>query len=82
LPFERTFGPKYPEWLTKDDLAEGYKEWASKYDIVGFQPTPAQKNSFSDLPFSEYLDRNNHSIWKLGANQKAVDLSNQKRRRN
>ncbi|KAE9368341.1 putative flavin-containing monooxygenase [Stipitochalara longipes BDJ] len=33
LPFERTFGPKYQEWLTKDDLAEGYQKWAGKYDI-------------------------------------------------
>jgi hypothetical protein len=34
LPFERTFGPEYQEWLTKDDLAEGYQRWVAKYDIV------------------------------------------------
>ncbi|PMD38029.1 putative flavin-containing monooxygenase [Hyaloscypha variabilis F] len=33
LPFERTFGPEYQEWLTKDDLAEGYQRWVAKYDI-------------------------------------------------
>jgi hypothetical protein len=30
----RTFGSKYQEWLSKDDLAEGYREWAATYDIV------------------------------------------------
>lgn len=34
LPFERTFGPEYQEYLTKDDLAKGYSAWAKKFDIV------------------------------------------------
>lgn len=34
LPFDRTF-PKsrYQEFLTKDDLARGYREWTDKYGI-------------------------------------------------
>lgn len=34
LPFERTFTPQYQEFLSKDDLAEGYQTWASRFDIV------------------------------------------------
>ena len=34
LPFERTFPSTYQEWLTKGDLAEGYRRWAKNYDIV------------------------------------------------
>ncbi|KKA21554.1 Flavin-containing monooxygenase [Rasamsonia emersonii CBS 393.64] len=33
LPFDRTFTPDYPEWLTKHDLARGYKKWVAKYGI-------------------------------------------------
>ncbi|KAL1970059.1 hypothetical protein VTN77DRAFT_6464 [Rasamsonia byssochlamydoides] len=33
LPFDRTFTPDYPEWLTKNDLARGYKKWVTKYGI-------------------------------------------------
>jgi cation diffusion facilitator CzcD-associated flavoprotein CzcO len=35
LPFERTFGAGLglPEWLTKDDLADGYQRWVDKFDI-------------------------------------------------
>lgn len=34
LPFDKTFGPEYREFLTKDDLAKGYQGWTDKYDIV------------------------------------------------
>lgn len=34
LPFDRTFPDSYPQYLTKDDLAQGYADWAKKYDIV------------------------------------------------
>jgi hypothetical protein len=37
LPFERTFGPEYPELLKKQDLANGYQKWVKKYGIVGSQ---------------------------------------------
>ncbi|KPM39840.1 hypothetical protein AK830_g6729 [Neonectria ditissima] len=33
LPFDRTFPASYPEFLTKDNLASGYRNWATKYDI-------------------------------------------------
>ncbi|THC87620.1 hypothetical protein EYZ11_012934 [Aspergillus tanneri] len=33
LPFERTFTEKYPKWLSKYDLAEGYQGWVDKYGI-------------------------------------------------
>ncbi|OQU93665.1 hypothetical protein CLAIMM_00145 [Cladophialophora immunda] len=33
LPFERTFDETYPLYLTKFDLARGYRQWASKYGI-------------------------------------------------
>lgn len=34
LPFDRTFPESYPEFLTKDDLAEGYIKWTKKYGVV------------------------------------------------
>ncbi|OGM49640.1 hypothetical protein ABOM_001850 [Aspergillus bombycis] len=34
LPFDRTFpGDRYPEFLTKDDLAGGYREWTARFGI-------------------------------------------------
>lgn len=33
LPFERTFGPEYPEFLGKDDLAAAYRNWYRRYKI-------------------------------------------------
>lgn len=33
LPFDRTFPATYREWLTKDDLAEGYQKWVEKFGI-------------------------------------------------
>ncbi|KAL5331434.1 hypothetical protein ACEPPN_000964 [Leptodophora sp. 'Broadleaf-Isolate-01'] len=41
LPFERTFTPQYQEFLSKDDLAEGYQTWASRFDInIWLETTP------------------------------------------
>ena len=37
LPFDRTFPSHYQEWLTKDDLAQGYRDWVSKFDINVWQ---------------------------------------------
>jgi hypothetical protein len=34
LPFDRTFPDSYPEFLTKDHLADGYLRWTRKYGIV------------------------------------------------
>ncbi|KAH8665515.1 dimethylaniline monooxygenase (N-oxide forming) [Ilyonectria robusta] len=33
LPLNRTFGPEYSDYLGKDELAKGHKQWAEKYDI-------------------------------------------------
>lgn len=34
LPFDRTFtGDKYQEFLTKDDLAQGYQDWSKKFGV-------------------------------------------------
>lgn len=34
LPFERTFLADEPEYLPKDNVAEGYRKWVAKYGIV------------------------------------------------
>ncbi|KIY01266.1 uncharacterized protein Z520_02818 [Fonsecaea multimorphosa CBS 102226] len=39
LPFERTFPATYQEWLVKDDLAKGHREWVKKFDINIWQST-------------------------------------------
>lgn len=33
LPFERTFGAQYQEYLTKDDVARGFIQWTKKFNI-------------------------------------------------
>ncbi|KAL6362256.1 hypothetical protein LRP88_04334 [Fusarium phalaenopsidis] len=33
LPFDRTFGPEYSDYLGKDELAKGHRQWAEKYGI-------------------------------------------------
>ncbi|KAH7391256.1 dimethylaniline monooxygenase (N-oxide forming) [Cadophora sp. MPI-SDFR-AT-0126] len=33
LPFERTFSSRYQEFLSKDDLVEGYQRWVEKFQI-------------------------------------------------
>ncbi|KIV77303.1 hypothetical protein PV11_09110 [Exophiala sideris] len=39
LPFDRTFPPHYPEYLSKDDLAQGYLEWSKKFGINAWLST-------------------------------------------
>lgn len=34
LPFDRTFGPDYEEFLHKDSLGRGHQEWAHRFGIV------------------------------------------------
>ncbi|KAH6688097.1 dimethylaniline monooxygenase (N-oxide forming) [Leptodontidium sp. MPI-SDFR-AT-0119] len=42
LPFERTFPPCFQQFLSKDDMAEGYQSWVSKFDInIWLDTTPA-----------------------------------------
>ncbi|KAG4435271.1 hypothetical protein IFR05_009231, partial [Cadophora sp. M221] len=41
LPFERTFPSSYQNFLSKDDMAEGYQSWVSKFDInIWLDTTP------------------------------------------
>lgn len=49
LPFDRTFGPSYPEYLGKEDLAKGHREWAGKFGIVGC--FPAQRERLQPLAY-------------------------------
>jgi thioredoxin reductase len=37
LPFDRTFPAHYQEWLTKDELAQGYRDWVFKFGINVWQ---------------------------------------------
>lgn len=47
LPFERTFPSTYQEFLTKDDLAKGYREWVNKFEIVSIPRLPEASVSVS-----------------------------------
>lgn len=48
LPFDRTFtADKYQEFLTKDDLARGYRDWANKFGISDHTWTEAELKSGS-----------------------------------
>ncbi|KIW56390.1 hypothetical protein PV05_05055 [Exophiala xenobiotica] len=55
LPFERTFPATYQEFLTKDDLAKGFREWAAKFDINIWTSTTVESGSW----VSE------HDTWEL-----------------
>ncbi|KAL2012451.1 hypothetical protein VTN00DRAFT_5169 [Thermoascus crustaceus] len=46
LPFERTFTPDFPEFLTKDHLANAYRAWAAKYDINIWLSTNLESGSW------------------------------------
>lgn len=48
LPFNRTFSPTYPEWLTKDDLARGYEDWTNEFNIRVWGNTSLEKGSWLD----------------------------------
>lgn len=34
MPFDRTFGPEFQEFLTKDEVAKGHANWAKRYGVV------------------------------------------------
>ncbi|KIW36784.1 uncharacterized protein PV06_11070 [Exophiala oligosperma] len=42
LPFERTFGPSYPEYLGKEHLADGHRDWARRYGINIWKSTKVE----------------------------------------
>ncbi|KIW17548.1 hypothetical protein PV08_04742 [Exophiala spinifera] len=48
LPFDRTFGPEYPEYLGKEELAKGHKAWAVKYGINIWLSTTVDSGSWDN----------------------------------
>ena len=51
LPFDRTFGPEYGEYLCKNSLAEGHRKWAAKYGIVSVHNQERTGNSNANPEF-------------------------------
>ncbi|TVY81082.1 putative indole-3-pyruvate monooxygenase [Lachnellula suecica] len=49
LPFDRTFPSHYQELLTKDDLAQGYKDWVSKFGINIWQKSSAKTGTWDPI---------------------------------
>ncbi|RLL95867.1 hypothetical protein CFD26_105769 [Aspergillus turcosus] len=48
LPFERNFAHVDHEWLTKDDLADGFAAWADKYKINIWTCSELQSGTWDD----------------------------------
>jgi Pyridine nucleotide-disulphide oxidoreductase len=48
LPFERTFGPEYPEFLTKNHLAAGYRKYVEKFGINIWCSTELSSSSWNE----------------------------------
>lgn len=65
LPFDRTFPSTYQDWLTKDDLAQGYKDWVLKFGINIRQNSFPTKGTWDS-------DRN---LWTLKIQQNGSDKS-------
>lgn len=57
LPFDRTFSDSFQQYLTKYDLAKGYKQWVRKFDI-------GKSVWFSTTLESGSWDENN-KLWTL-----------------
>ncbi|QGI77016.1 hypothetical protein CEK25_003745 [Fusarium fujikuroi] len=78
LPFERTFGPEYDEYLSKDELAKGHKQWAEKYRINIWLSTTAVSGSWDEATRVYTLDvvkngqplqiTTRHVVFATGAN--------------
>ncbi|KAM0543148.1 hypothetical protein ACHAPJ_012490 [Fusarium lateritium] len=64
LPFERTFTPNYQEYLTKNDVAKGFADWADKYDINFFPSTTLITGTWiaEQGLYELTLDRNGHEV--------------------
>ncbi|KAF4420527.1 dimethylaniline monooxygenase (N-oxide forming) [Fusarium acutatum] len=56
LPFDRTFGPEYGEYLGKGELAEGHKKWAEKYGINIWLSTNVTSGSWDEATRTYTLD--------------------------
>ncbi|KAK3901900.1 hypothetical protein C8A05DRAFT_44560 [Staphylotrichum tortipilum] len=67
LPFDRTFPESYPEYLTKNDLATGYSEWAKKFNINIWLDTSLQSGGWLADSQSWQLD-----IVREGKNQQVM----------
>ncbi|KLO96786.1 Uncharacterized protein LW93_10166 [Fusarium fujikuroi] len=56
LPFDRTFGSEYGEYLGKDELAKGHKKWAEKYGINIWLSTNVTSGSWNEDTRTYTLD--------------------------
>ncbi|KAK4945320.1 hypothetical protein LTR10_015479 [Elasticomyces elasticus] len=62
LPFERTFGPEYDEYLGKDALSKGHREWAQKYGINIWQSTTLEQGPWDEASNTYILAINRDGI--------------------
>ncbi|EHY59245.1 hypothetical protein HRR83_001485 [Exophiala dermatitidis] len=84
LPFGRTFGPEYDEYLTKDDLADGHRKWAEKYCINVWLATTVMSARWDELSglYSLRVRRNDdvleisakHVIFATGAGSQTPSM--------
>jgi thioredoxin reductase len=63
LPFDRTFPDNYQEYLTKDDLAQGYKDWVAKFGINVWQKAAPTKGTWDP----------SRSLWTLNIKRGGTD---------
>ncbi|KAG9502143.1 hypothetical protein J7337_004968 [Fusarium musae] len=56
LPFDRTFGSEYGEYLGKDELASGHNKWAEKYGINIWLSTNVTSGSWDEDTRTYTLD--------------------------
>ncbi|KAF4161488.1 hypothetical protein CNMCM6936_003329 [Aspergillus lentulus] len=66
LPFERNFAHVDHEFLTKDDLAEGFASWAEKYRINIWTSSELQSGTWDD----------SRAQWTLKVRQAIADSEN------
>ncbi|OJJ45114.1 hypothetical protein ASPZODRAFT_134538 [Penicilliopsis zonata CBS 506.65] len=57
LPFEKTFDASYPQWLTKDDLARGFKAWTDKFNINVWTRSPLKSCTWNDNLWTLNIER-------------------------
>ncbi|GAM34193.1 hypothetical protein TCE0_015f01609 [Talaromyces pinophilus] len=65
--FKLTFTPDYPEWLSKDDLADAFKEWSERYGLTPniWLSTTLESGSWDELT----------KIWTLKLRRRHVDAN-------
>ncbi|OKL55661.1 hypothetical protein UA08_08967 [Talaromyces atroroseus] len=65
LPFERTFTPDYPQWLSKDDIADAFQAWSKKYGLTPhiWLSTTLESGSWNEVTskWTLHLQRKYHS---------------------